>query len=93
MFIVPSRLICMFQLFNRYRAFRRAWDMRCLLYVVCYGMCILSKFDAILGVLWEDFGATWVYLGAILGCWGYLGAILGGLGGYLGSLWGLGFRV
>ena len=48
--------------------------MRCLLYVVCYGMRIVGHVDAILGLSWEDFGATLDFLGAILG---YVEAILG----------------
>jgi hypothetical protein len=55
-------------LFNRYRAFRRARDMRCTLYVICCWMCTLGQVDAILGVSWEDFVATWVYRVP----WGYL---------------------
>ena len=37
-------------------------------------MCTLGQVDAILGVSWEDFVATWVSPGAILG---NVGAILG----------------
>ena len=80
-------------LFNRYRAFRQARDMRCVLYVICCWMCILGKVDAILGVCCEHFGVTWVYLGAILG---NVRAILGLCGrswGYLGQPWSSGFRV
>ena len=87
-------------LFNRYRAFRWASDMRCMLYIICCWLCILGQVDAILGVYFEHFGVTWVYIGAILG---NVGAILGPLRevlGVLGStleqglgfkLWGLGF--
>ena len=70
---IALRCFRSFALFNRYRAFRRASDMRCMLYVICCGMYILGQVDAILGVHWEDFGAAWVYLGAILG---HVGAIL-----------------
>ena len=35
-------------LFNRYREFRQARDMRFALYVICYQMCIFGKVDAIL---------------------------------------------
>ena len=30
------------KIFNRYRAFRRACNMRCMLYVICCWMCILG---------------------------------------------------
>ena len=40
--------------------------------------------DAMLRVSWEDFVATWVSLGAILG---YVGAILGPLWEVLGATW------
>ena len=79
--------------FNRYRAFRQARDMRCVLYVICCWMCILGKVDAIVGVCCEHFGVTWVYLGAILG---NVRAILGLCGRswvYLGPPWSLWFRL
>ena len=41
-FIVTSMNMFMFVLFNRYRAFRRARDMRCMLYVICCMMYILG---------------------------------------------------
>ena len=69
--------------FNRYRAFRQASDMRCLLYVICCWLCILGRVDAILGIYVEHSGVTWVYLGAILG---NVGAILGPLWEVLGVL-------
>ena len=47
-------------------------------------MCTLGQVDAPLGVSWEDFVATWVSLGAILG---YVGAILGPFWGVLGATW------
>ena len=62
--------------FNRYRAFRQASDMGCVLYVICCWLCILGQADAILGVYFEHLGVTWVYLGAILG---NVGAIFGPL--------------
>ena len=53
-----------------------------MLYVICYRLCILWAVGATLGVYWEDFGASWVDFGAILGS---VLAILGphweGLGG------------
>ena len=76
-------------LFNRYRAFRRARNMRWMLYVIRCRFCILGCwcfFGCVLGGLWDNLG----YLGA---CWGPLGTILGGLGGNLGPLWGLELRV
>ena len=79
--------------FNRYRAFRQARDMRCMLYVICYWLCILGQVDAILGVHFEHFGVSWVYLGAILG---NVGAILRQLWevlGVLGSTRSSGSRV
>ena len=83
-------------LFNRYRAFRRASDMRCMLYVICCRMCILGHVDAILGVCCEGFGATWIYPGAIVG---HVGVLLQQLWEVLGGTWvhpggsGLGFRL
>ena len=47
-------------------------------------MCILGRVEAILGVSWEDFGATRVYLRAILG---NVGAILVPLWDVLGGTW------
>ena len=69
--------------FNRYRPFRRASDMRCMLYVICCRMCILGQVDAILGIYVEHSGNTWVYLGAILS---NVGAILWPLWAILGVL-------
>ena len=85
-------MLCDVLLFNRYRAFRRASDMRCVLYVICCWLCILGKVDAIWGVYFEHFGVTWVYLGAILG---NVGPILGPLWEVLGVLGSTleGFRV
>ena len=73
--------ICL--LFNRYRAFRQARDMRCMLYVICCWLCILGQVDDILAVYFEHFGVTWVYLGAILG---NVGAIFGPLCEVLGVI-------
>ena len=52
-----------------------------MLYAVC---CVSWVVGAILGVYWENFGATWVDYGAILGC---VGAILGPLWEVLGGTW------
>ena len=55
------------------------------MYVVCYMLSDvhLGKNDAILRVYCEHFGATWEYLGAILG---NVGAIFGPLWEALGVL-------
>ena len=62
------------------------------MHVVCY--MLYDQVDAILGVSWEDFVATWGYHGAIFGygaILGYgraiLGATLGGLGGTWAHHW------
>ena len=77
--------------------------MRCMLYVICCWLCILGQVDAILGVYCEHFGATWIYLVAILGnvgaIFGPLWEVLGALGstlelrvqGFGFKVWGLGF--
>ena len=77
------RLLYRYILFHRYRAFRQARDMRCMLYVICCWLCILGQVDPILAVYFEHFGVTWVYLGAILG---NVGATLGSLWEVLGVL-------
>ena len=83
--------------FNRYRAFRRASDMRSNLYVTCCKMCSLGRVDAISGIFWVDFGAIRVYPGAILSIVGAilepLWKVLGVLGSTLGlRVRGLGFE-
>ena len=75
-------------LFNRYRAFRRARDVRCMLCAICCWMCISCNVDAIFGGI---VGGLLGYLGQ---CWGHLGATLGPLWGSWGVLGSpLGFRV
>ena len=82
--------------FNRYRAFRRASDMRSNVYVTCCKMCNLGRVEAISGFFCWDFGAIRVYPGAILGIVGAilepLWEVLGVLGSTLGlRVRGLGF--
>ena len=52
---------------NRYRAFRRARDVRCTLYVICCKTCTIGQVYAILGVSWEDVvamsGPSWGHFG------------------------------
>ena len=76
----------------RQSAHDHAFCRRCEMHVVWY--MLYDQVDAILGVSWEDFVATWGYLGL----WGHLGLWQGHLGGHLGRSWGvlgptLGFTV
>ena len=85
-----------FCLFNRCRAFRRARNMRWMLYVICCRLCNFGCWCHLgfkvwrlwghLGGLWGNVGLCGVYLGATLGG---LGATLGSLGGYLGQSWAM----
>ena len=83
-------------LLNRYRAFRRASDMRSNLYVTCCKMCILGRVEAISGLSWGDFsifGCTLEQYWALSGpSWGHFGRSWGVLGSSLGlRVRGLGF--
>ena len=96
--------VCCLQIINRYRAFRRASDMRSNLYVTCCKMCILGRVEAISGFSRGDFGSIRLCPGAILGIigailgqlWevlGVFGSSLGRLGATLGGLGGLWLKL